>query len=146
MENAAKALLIAGGVLIAIILLTLFAYLFSHMATGTSNIYSTLDASEISEFNQQFLNYQGRTDLNIQDVITIINLAKDNNRRGKFPTVSVLVDNDYNWKNKNMPGWNNQNVAGLLAEEIAAENKYTCTDVLINTSTKLVYQVKIFTN
>ena len=52
MENASKALIIAGGVLIAIFLLTLFTYLFSHMAESTSGIYSMLDQAEISEFNQ----------------------------------------------------------------------------------------------
>ena len=42
MENASKALLIAGGVLIAILLLTLFSYLFRQMASSTSNIYENL--------------------------------------------------------------------------------------------------------
>ena len=93
MENASKALLIAGGVLIAILILTLFAYLFGQMAENTSNIYNTIEQSEIAEFNQKFINYEGRgigelsdKPLTVQDVATLINLAQDNNKNPKFPT------------------------------------------------------------
>ena len=57
MENASKALLISGGVLIAILILTLFSYLFSKMAGSSSNIYAALEKHEKDEFNQQFINY-----------------------------------------------------------------------------------------
>ena len=42
MENASKALIIAGGVLIVILVLTLFAYINTKMGSGTSNLYSRL--------------------------------------------------------------------------------------------------------
>ena len=97
MENASKALLIAGGVLIAILILTLFAYLFGQMAENTSNIYNTIEQSEIAEFNQKFINYEGRgigelsdKPLTVQDVATLINLAQDNNKNPKFPTTIEL--------------------------------------------------------
>ncbi|MFR2197112.1 MAG: hypothetical protein ACLS5Y_06125 [Clostridia bacterium] len=54
MENASKALIIAGGILIAILLLTLFSYLFGQMASSTSSIYQTIEKHEKDEFNQQF--------------------------------------------------------------------------------------------
>ena len=60
MENASKALLIAAGVLIAILILTLFSYLMRQMGSSTSGIYSKLSQREITEFNQKFLNYEGR--------------------------------------------------------------------------------------
>ena len=90
MENASKALLIAGGVLIAILLLTLFSYLFRQMASSTSNIYENLEKHEITEFNQQFLNYEGRgvetgkSPLKVQDVASLINLAQDSKNSFKY--------------------------------------------------------------
>ncbi len=93
MENAAKALLISAGVLIGILLLTLFAYVYTHLRNDTSEIYSALNHPEISKFNQKFLNYEGRQDLTIQDVVTIVNLAKDNNEaQRRQTTIKVLVN------------------------------------------------------
>lgn len=54
MENASKALLISAGVLIAILLLTLFSYLMRQMGGSTYGIYSKLSQREITEFNQKF--------------------------------------------------------------------------------------------
>lgn len=60
MENASKALLISAAVLIAILLLSLFAYLMTKVSENTSRIYAIMEQSKITEFNQQFLNYEGR--------------------------------------------------------------------------------------
>ena len=93
MENASKALLIAAGVLIGILLLTLFAYVYTKLRTDTSEIYSALNRPEISKFNQKFLNYEGRQDMTIQDVVTIVNLAKDNNEVQRRQTIIQVVVN-----------------------------------------------------
>ena len=140
MENASKALIIAGGVLIAILLLTLFTYLFSKMATGTSKIYDMMEQSEIAEFNQKFLNYKGRNDLTVQDVVTIINLAKDGTD-GPNVKASVTVKLDGNPVTST--------VLVLLsrsANSTNPENKYTCQQVIVNTDTLLVKEVQITTN
>ena len=60
MENASKALIMAGGVLLAMLLLSLGTYLFKNMGVSSSNVYSKLEESDITEFNQQFLNYDDR--------------------------------------------------------------------------------------
>ena len=57
MENASKALLIAGSVLIAILLLTLFSYLFTKMSEDSSRIVDAIEQNNKLEFNQQFLTY-----------------------------------------------------------------------------------------
>lgn len=92
MENASKALLIAGGVLIAILVLTLGVFIARNMADYTSKVYAQLEESERTEFNQQFLNYDKRKDLTSQDVITIINLAKDSNRSNNLTAADAPSD------------------------------------------------------
>lgn len=135
MENAAKALLIAGGVLIAILILSLFSYLVTQMGGSTSKIYSTMSQKEITEFNQKFLNYEDR-ELNIQDVITIVNMAKDNNEKSnRNTTISVFVGGQ-NWVNKTSNQLND-----LIKEKL--EVKYQCKQVLINQSSLLVERVDI---
>lgn len=137
MENASKALIIAGGVLIAILLLTLFTYLFSKMATGTSKIYDMMEQSEIAEFNQKFLNYKGKRDLTVQDVVTIINLAKDGTD-GPNAKASVTVKLDGNRVTST--------VLDLLSKSTNSANKYTCQQVIVDTDTLLVKEVQIKTN
>ena len=136
MENAAKALLIAGGTLIGILLLTFFAYIYNQMSADTKEVYSMLKRPEISSFNQQFLNYEGREDLNIQDVVTIVNLARDNNESKKRPTtIEVLVDGS-NWV---------ANSSLDLDEQIKNNigKKYKCNNVNVNPDSLLVNRVTI---
>lgn len=83
MENAAKALLIAGGVLITIIVVSVGIYLMRDMGEQTSKFYEIMEHAEITKFNEQFLKYEG-LDLNMQDVISIMNLARDNNEKNQL--------------------------------------------------------------
>lgn len=141
MENASKALIIAGGVLIAILLLTLFTYLFSKMATGTSKIYDKMEQSEIAEFNQKFLNYKGRDDLKIQDVVTIINLAKDGTE-GPNAKASVKVYLGSNEITDNV-------IKDMLSDKENVKHTYTCSKingVIVDKNTLLVKEVRITQN
>ena len=155
MENAAKALLISGGVLIAILLLTLFSYLIRQMGASTAEIYSKLSEHEISEFNQKFLNYERRgidftvdeegnrvyNPLTIQELVTLINLAKNNNESRKFPTtISIFMGG---------PGGTNlvsKNYMDLLNEKKDSSQTYNCRRVHINDKTMLVDYLVITTH
>ena len=89
MENASKALLIAGGMLLLILVMSLAAYIFKQLGSQTSGFYRDMSDTEIYEYNQQFFNYEDK-ELRIQDVITVINLAKDTNKRELVP-VTIQV-------------------------------------------------------
>lgn len=90
MENAAKALLIAGGVLITIIVVSIGAYLMKNMGEQTAKFYEIMERSEAMKYNEQFLKCEGK-DLNMQDVISIMNLARDNNEKNQLKS----SDRDY---------------------------------------------------
>ncbi len=57
MENASKALIMAGGVLLGVLLISLAVYLFSSYAEYSSNAYERMEAAQIEQFNAQFLKY-----------------------------------------------------------------------------------------
>ena len=59
MENASKALIIAGAILLSILIIALGIYVFN-MAKGATNTNS-LTELEVSQFNQPFTDYRGRT-------------------------------------------------------------------------------------
>lgn len=77
MENASKALLMAAGILIGVLLLALLVTLFSS-ARSLSNQYEATKKSEaIQQFNVNFTKYLGQ-ELTIHQVVTICNFAEHN--------------------------------------------------------------------
>ena len=136
MENASKALIIAGGVLIVILVLTLFAYINTKMGSGTSNLYSRLEDRNITEFNQKFLNYDENNHLRIQEVVSLINMAKNANINNNIGAhVDVLVDNA-SYLDKSTDELNE-----LLM--VNADKTYTCN---VTVTGKIVSKVKIREN
>lgn len=136
MENASKALIIAGGVLIVILVLTLFAYINTKMGSGTSNLYSKLEDRNITEFNQKFLNYDENNHLRIQEVVSLINMAKNANINNNIGAhVDVLVDNA-SYLDKTTDDLNT-----LLKDK--ADETYTCN---VTVTGKIVSQVTITEN
>jgi len=80
MENASHALLIAAGVLVGIIILSLGIYLFQVFGGYAETTQQQMSATDIAQFNDKFLKYNGLTNLTIQDVITVKNYALEHNR------------------------------------------------------------------
>ncbi|MCI9063880.1 MAG: hypothetical protein HFJ17_04690 [Clostridia bacterium] len=99
MENASKALLIAGAVLIAMMVLSLGVYFARMMADENARIYEQLEDSRRTEFNQQFINFSNEKKLSLdkddaysysnvsidaRDIATLIYLAKDSNNSNQL--------------------------------------------------------------
>lgn len=98
MENATKALLIAGGVLIAIIIISVMVVTFQKTGNVSKTYKSNIDEEEITKFNTNFTKYVGE-ELNIQQAISITNFAKNNNvevKNGK--TTADITDEIINKK------------------------------------------------
>ena len=141
MENASKALIIAGGVLVAILLLSLFSYMFTRMSNNTSNIVKIMEQSKIREFNQQFFNYEGRDDLTIQDIATMVNIANDNNKTAKFPVkVEIIVDG------VSLTG--SEDIFSKYIDSVKENKKYKIENgnIIVDTSTSVVKKVLIAPN
>ena len=81
MENASNALLIAAGVLIGIMVLSIAVFLFADFSSTSRDVQASITANQLQEFNAQFNIYANRNDLTIYDVISIANLAKQNNEQ-----------------------------------------------------------------
>lgn len=87
MENATKALLIAAGVLIGMLILSLGVYLYYSIGTYVERSQEQIAQQELDKFNTQFYNYQAVENevFSFQDVITAANLAYENNSKYDFP-------------------------------------------------------------
>jgi hypothetical protein len=89
MENASKALIMAGEVLIGVLVLSLLAIAFRAAGSFSKAVDDNIQTKLINEFNVKFENYN-KDNLTAQDVITIANLAKECGASGY--EVVVLVE------------------------------------------------------
>ncbi len=165
MENASKALLMAAGVLIGMLILSLAVYLFVSFGSTSAELHKQQEEQQITQFNSQFTSYEGKKGLTIYDVVTVANLATETNvyyefqKRTNIPTtdskdnyISVVLQNtaiekgyayngniDYNDLINNDLG-NMQIKTDENGNEYQALIEYTCK-VTISPTTQRVYKV-----
>lgn len=89
MENASKALLMAAGVLMGMMILSLAVYLFANFGGTSSQIHDNAETNQLNQFNSQFISYVGKDNVTIHDVISMANLATQNNQNYEFARRSV---------------------------------------------------------
>ena len=79
MENASKALLMTGGILIGIILLTLGVYLYGIMRDAEQTRATILSEEQLVKYNQEYTSYD-KGAMYGTDVISVLNKAINNNK------------------------------------------------------------------
>ena len=87
MENASKALLIAGGVLIAILIVSVLVVTLNIVNSNQKTREKTLATEQLAEFNQKYEAYNKKA-LRGTDIITLMKMAIENNN-------SASSDNPY---------------------------------------------------
>ena len=84
MENATKAMLIAAGLLIGVMIMSLGLALYNELANYVASSNERIMNNEINTFNTQYTKYLGKSNLTIQDVVTVANMAFENNNNSSF--------------------------------------------------------------
>ncbi len=97
MENASKALIIAGEVLIAVLVVTLISSIIILLGSFSANMNKQMSEKQIAMFNSNFYNYSGRIDITAGEVASIINLAKERNDKNElaYKSDSIYYINIY---------------------------------------------------
>ena len=80
MENAVKALEIAAGVLLAVIILSLITYFFSTLSEWPSQEDTMETSEQLAKFNLEYEVYEKKAMYGV-DVISCLNKAKSNNEK-----------------------------------------------------------------
>lgn len=131
MENASKALIMAGGTLIGILILTLAVYLFITFGQSSSEIRARIFDNQLTQYNVQYTIYLGRDDITIYEIISVANLANNNNKKYKdysnfeenykvivnFPGYPNLQDEIENKSQELLNGF-----TGIDANQVSNEN------------------------
>ena len=90
MENAAKALLIAGGILIAIIILSMFLVMYNKMASLQKTQEEKTKMEQIAAFNAEYEAYNKKL-MYGADVITLYNKVSQNNNDNPHQIINIKV-------------------------------------------------------
>ena len=91
MENASKALLMAGGMLVALILISLVVYVFASPKAVQQEIATRQKEEEIIAFNNQYEAYNKKVMRGL-DIITLKNMAINNNKKNEFEQVEIEIE------------------------------------------------------
>lgn len=91
MEDAVKALLMAAGVMIGVMIISLGITLFSSLSQYTNDTQDKIEENALQKFNEQYTKYINCVDtpasatpeftLTIHDVVTVANMAYENNKK-----------------------------------------------------------------
>lgn len=137
MENSSKALVIAAGILIAVLLLSLFAYLYISMNDFSNTYNENISSQRLQAFNAQFEVYNGRTDLTIQDVVSVASLAKEINTKNQDE--KILVNTNITNLNENMD--NNEKFTSLIDY---VNYTFKCTEITYSENTSKVNSITFY--
>lgn len=89
MENASRAIIMAAGILIGVIVLSIGVYLFSIFGTRAADIQREIDGRVLAEFNNRFLKYESSEACTIHDIISLTNFAKKTNQAFDFDNNNI---------------------------------------------------------
>ena len=107
MENVSKALIIAGEVLIAVLVLSLAMVVIVKFGKFSANTNKRLSENELNDFNNKFYAFNGRINITADEIASLINYAKENNdlhevdltnkqKSEYYVDVKILDDGNYN--------------------------------------------------
>ena len=126
MENAAKALLIAGGILIAIILISMFLMMYTRMTSIKKTQEEKKEMEQLAAFNAQYEAFDKKLMYGV-DVRTLVNKAEENNRNNPSETINVIFE----------PGTEFENTDDFN------KNRYKCTSIKYSATTGKVSEIVI---
>lgn len=93
MENASKALIMAGGVLIGVLVLSLGVYLFTTFGGQASSMYDEIQQQQIEQFNSQFNVYLDSNKITIYDIASMAEIASEFNKTTDNAQIQILLNN-----------------------------------------------------
>ena len=108
MDNASKALMIAGEMLIALLVIGLIASAISNFGGFSANMTKKMDKNKQEEFNNNFFAFQGRIDITADEIAGIVNFCKHNNDSSE-----LFLKNDDYLNNKQSPDFVEATVEGV---------------------------------
>lgn len=169
MENASKALLMAASILLGLMIVTVGVVLFKSFGGFSREITTEIQKKQISEFNAQFLKYEGKSfnsetnqneiiKITTHDIVTLANLAQKNNKEYELEKsksdkenestyyVQINLNDGTNSKNRNLEKWKETELTNFMESNNMENNEikyYFIKNIIISNITGRVTYVEI---
>lgn len=91
MDNASKALIMAGAILIAVAIVGIGIYIFSSANSMTDDALNQIDALTVTSINSQLQQYEGQ--IRGRELKTAINTARSINKQHTLPDGGEITVN-----------------------------------------------------
>lgn len=93
MENASKALIIAGAILISILIIAIGMYIYTSSSSSIYGATSQMNSQEVTAFNQTWTNYEGtQKGSNCRGLISQIIANNSTNKEDPTKLISIKFD------------------------------------------------------
>lgn len=79
MENSSRALIMAGEILIAILVIGIIVFLITKFGSFSASVNDNIAEDKVSGFNNNFYKFDGKADITAEEIATLIDFAKHNN-------------------------------------------------------------------
>ena len=141
MENASKALLIAGGVFLAIMVLSIGVYMYGTFNKSASSYVAKLDAVELQKYNNPYEILQYRNDITAQEIISVVGDSQQKEGNIKVTVYDIdgstlLYDEMQKADSEELSRFLNSNI--LFSEESSKKLAYfSCTNIAHDTNGKV---------
>lgn len=149
MENASKALIIAGAILLSILIIGVGIFIFTSSQGMIDESLQSMSTQEVQAFNSQFTSYQGDelTGSNVKALLTVLagNLGTYADEPSKVPSVNgtnVINTGNAVYNNTNQAN-NYINAINALRNAVINKNTYK---VVMNFGTNGVITEIVITN
>ena len=137
MENASKALIMAGGILLAMLVLTIGVFLIGNIGKAAEGYVTKMNATELHKYNSNFEVFIDRTDITAQEIVSVIGIAKQK-EQGTRVWVGTTDVTDYTEADKNAFLAANILVYKPNGTNYDVENTYSYVSIVYDTEGKVI--------
>ena len=101
MENATRALTMAGGILIALMILGALFLMFNNLSSYQNQNDTSTKSTQIAEFNNQFEPYN-KDDLTLMELHSVYNKVNSNNTKNPEYKIEMIYEFNSNHEDGNL--------------------------------------------
>lgn len=141
MENVSKALIMAAGILIGIMILSMVIYLFQGATQIPKKYNEKLEKEKIEAFNSKFEVYNTEN-ISAQDIVTVINMAVDNNRDYIIENIDYYINVYLNGKIVNE--YSEEQKVNLMKQVEVKDNifPFKCKNIVYSNITGRIIEIE----
>ena len=102
MENATRALTMAGGMLIALMILGALFLMFNNLSSYQNQNDTSTKSTQIAEFNNQFEPYNKKDNLTLMELHSVYNKVNSNNTKNPEYKIEMIYEFNSNHEDGNL--------------------------------------------